>query len=251
MAIIPESLFGDPVSQAETLRAYPREDGIIRGTLGQFGAAADLPHLTPLYFKDADDEYEVWIGQSNEVNTLTAHAATPATAGDFTLTVNGQTTAAIAFDADAAEVQAALEALSNVEVGDVSCADSGSGVDLGDASHVVTITWGGLLSGQDITITADFTGISAGSDPVLATSTAGGADAADGSEIDAFLWSPGAPHAVSTTGQQIVNVFVRGVLHSDDVPVPSGESRSELEAALLASSLREKGIDVQGLPNFH
>lgn len=251
MAIIPDSLFGDAVSQRATLRAYPREDGIIRGTLGQFGAAADLEHLTPLYFKDADDEYEVWIGQSNEVNTLTAHAATPASAGTFTLTVNGQTTAAIQFDATAAIVQAALEALSNVAPGDVVAVDSGSGVDLGDASHVITLTWGGALAGSDITITADQALISAGSDFVLATSTAGGADAGDGSDIDAFLWSPEAAHAVSTTGQQIVNVFVRGLIHRDDIPVPSGESQADLDQALLGSSLREKGIDVQGLPNFH
>jgi hypothetical protein len=251
MAIIPDQLFGDAVSQSPQLRAYPREDGIIRGTLAQFGADAELGHLTPLFFDDANDEYDVWAGQSNEVNTLTAHATTPATAGDFTLTVNGQTTTAIGFDADAAEIQAALVALSNVAPGDVVAVDSGPGSNLATASHVVTLTWGGALAGTDITITADFTGISAGSDPVLATSTAGGADLSDGSDIDAFLWSPDAPLAVSTAGQLIVNVFVRGLIHRDDIPVPSGEGQADLDQALLGSSLREKGIDVQGLPNFH
>jgi len=247
MAIIPESLFGAAVDQRPTLRAYPREDGIIRGTLGQFGAAADLEHLTPLYFKDADDEYEVWIGQSNEVNTITSNA-TPGTGGTFTLTVDGLTTAAIVFDATPAIVQAALEALSNVAPGDVVA--SGAAGDLGDASYVLTLTWGGSFAGQNVDITGDFTGIT-GNDHVLATPTQGGSDAADGSDIDAFLWSPDAPHAVSTAGQQIINVFLRGVIHAADVPVPSGESRADLNEALLSSSLREKGIDVQGLPNFH
>lgn len=251
MAIIPEQLFIEGSSQRRTLRAYPREDGIIRGTLAQFGAAADLEHLTPLYFDNAAGQYKVWLGQSNEVNTLTAHATTPATAGDFTLTVNGQTTAAIPFNATAAQVQAALLALSNVAPGDVVAVDSGPGANLGTASHVVTLTWGGALAGSDVVITADFTGISAGSDPVLATSTAGGADASDGSDIDAFLWAPDAAVAVSTVGQLIVNVFLRGLIHRDDIPLPSGESQADLDEALLGSSLREKGIDVQGLPNFH
>ena len=42
-----------------------------------------------------------------------------ATGGTFTLTFDGQTTAPIAYDATAAPVQAALEALGNVEPGDV------------------------------------------------------------------------------------------------------------------------------------
>lgn len=247
MAIIPESLMGAAVPQRPTARSFPREDGIIRGTLGQFGSAANLEHLTPFYFKDADEEYEVWIGQSNEVNTITSNA-TPGTAGTFTLTVSGQTTAGIAFDATPAIVQAALEALSNVAPGDVVA--SGAAGDLGDASYVVTLTWGGAYAGQNVAITGDFTGIT-GNDHVLATSTQGGSDAGDGSDIDAFLWSPDAPHAVSLAGQQIVNVLVRGLVHRDDVPVPAGESQADLDEALLGSSLREKGIDIQGLPNFH
>ena len=43
-----------------------------------------------------------------------------ADSGNFTLTFNDQTTASIAFDASAATVQSALEALSNVAVGDVT-----------------------------------------------------------------------------------------------------------------------------------
>lgn len=249
MAIVPDSLFGEAVSQRPTLRSYPREDGIIRGTLGSTVSSVDLEHLTPLYFKDADDEYEVWIGQTNEVNTITA-AATPGTAGNFTITVNGVTTAVISYDATAAIVQAALEALSNVAPGDVVAVDSGPGANLATGSHVVTLTWGGTFAGQNVTITADMTGIT-GNDHVFATSTQGGSDASDGSDIDAFLYCPEAPVSTSTVGQLIVNVMVRGLIHRDDIPVPSGESQADLDEALLGSSLREKGFDLQGLPNFH
>jgi hypothetical protein len=114
----------------------------------------------------------------NEINTLTAHATTPATAGDFTLTVNGQTTAPIVFNATAAQVQTALENLSNVLPGDVAAVAS-VGANLGIANTVITLTWGGELGDEDITITADFTGLTSGSDPVLATGTAGGTGTTD------------------------------------------------------------------------
>jgi hypothetical protein len=147
-------------------------------------------------------------------------------------------------------VQAALEAMSNIAPGDVVAVDSGGGSDLGDASHVVTLTWGGVFAGQDVVISIQTGGLT-GNAHALATTTAGGSDASDGSDIDAFLWSPDAPLDVSTAGQLVINVFLRGVIHAADVPVPSGESRADLNEALLNSSLREKGIDVQGLPNFH
>ena len=48
-----------------------------------------------------------------------------ASAGTYTLTYSGQTTAAIAYNATPAQVQSALEALSNVGVGQVSCTQAG------------------------------------------------------------------------------------------------------------------------------
>jgi len=245
-------LFGTEVPRPQSKRAYPREDGIFPGKLAQQSSATAIPHLTPLYCDEsAGNTWKVWLGDVDEVNTLTAHAATPATAGDFTLTVNGQTTAAIVFNATAAIIQAALEALSNVAPGDVTAVDSGPGANLGTASHVVTLTWGGNLAGTDITITADFTGISAGSDPVLATSTPGGTDQTPGSEIDGFLWCPADPFVPSTSGEKLVQVFRRGVIHRDDIPIPSTGGQNDLDEALLASNLREKGIDIQGLPGIH
>lgn len=251
MVLQAQELFGDENAQTPNLRAFPYQDGIKVGTLASFAADTELPHLTPLYWDDATSFWKVWVGASNEVNTITSDAATPATAGDFTLTVNGVTSAAIAFDADAADIQAALEAMSNIVPGDVVAVDSGSGTDLGDASHVVTLTWGGNLAGQNITITADFTGISAGSDHVLATSTAGGSNPSDGGLIDAFLWAPDEPHVGLLAGETHIQVFRMGVIHAADIPVPSGESRTNLNTALLASSLREKGINLQGLVGIH
>lgn len=57
---------------------------------------------------------------TNEVQTITITGGTP-TSGTFRLTYDGQQTAVIDFDATAAEVQSALEALSNIAPGDVAC----------------------------------------------------------------------------------------------------------------------------------
>lgn len=52
-----------------------------------------------------------------------------ATGGTFTLTLNGEETSAIAYDADAATIQAALIALTSVSAGDVVVTVNESGVD--------------------------------------------------------------------------------------------------------------------------
>lgn len=76
-----------------------------------------------------------------------------ATAGTYTLTYSGQTTAAIAFDATAAQIQAALVALSNISA-------NGAVVDDGQGD-TYTITFGAEWAGQPvatITVTDSTTG---------------------------------------------------------------------------------------------
>jgi len=78
--------------------------------------------------------------------------------GTYTLTYSGQTTAAIAYDATAATVQAALESLSNVGIGDVQCV-AGTG-----CIHIAF-----LINGPNALtpalLTADGTGLTGGSTP--------------------------------------------------------------------------------------
>lgn len=103
----------------------------------------------------------------NEIQTLTI-TGTP-TGGDFTITYSGQTTAAIAFDASAAAVQSALEALSNIAVGDVSC---GGGALPGTP---VTITFTGTLGYQNVALATTTDSLTGGTAPAsaIATTTAG------------------------------------------------------------------------------
>jgi len=83
-------------------------------------------------------------GTTNEVQTLSITGGTPTT-GTFKLTLNGQTTGAIAYNATAADIQTALAALSGIEAGDVVI--TGTDLSTGD----ITVTFGGNLAGLDIT----------------------------------------------------------------------------------------------------
>ena len=82
-------------------------------------------------------------GSEDEVQTLSITGGTPTT-GTFKLTLNGETTAAIAYNATAAQIESALLALDSVEAGDLTA----SGTNL--ASGDITIQFGGNLAGTDI-----------------------------------------------------------------------------------------------------
>ncbi|MHC4122094.1 MAG: flagellar filament capping protein FliD, partial [Planctomycetota bacterium] len=82
----------------------------------------------------------------NEVQTISFVNGTPTT-GTFKLTLNGETTTAIDWNASAATIQGKLEALASVTAGDVVCADVGAGL----PNESVTVTFQANLAGTDIT----------------------------------------------------------------------------------------------------
>ncbi|MFF9894975.1 hypothetical protein [Streptomyces longispororuber] len=107
---------------------------------------------------------------SNEVQSV-AITGGP-TGGTYTLTLSGQTTSGIAYNATASAVQAALEALSNVEVGDVACAGGPH------PGTPVTVTFTGQYAGTDTpAMTGSAAGLTGGTSPavVVTTTTPGGA----------------------------------------------------------------------------
>lgn len=120
--------------------------------------------------------------RANEVQTVTITGAP--TGGTFTLTLDGETSAAIAYNATAAAVQTALEAMSNVAPGDVTVAGGpGPG-----APYVATFT--GARSGTDVPAFTASSSLTGGTSPAVgvATTTGGGSAAADGSDVlDGFL----------------------------------------------------------------
>ncbi|MEW2393060.1 hypothetical protein AB0933_32335 [Streptomyces venezuelae] len=137
----------------------------------------------PLGKVTATGLYAPYAAVSNEVQTLTVTGGP--TGGTFTITWSGQTTSALAYNATAAQVQTALEALSNIAPGDVTVT--------GAAGGPWTLTWGGTQLGEDVaapTTTESFTG-GTSPDITIATTTAGGAaTASDGSQVFAgFLFT--------------------------------------------------------------
>lgn len=99
-----------------------------------------------------------------EVQTVTITGSP--TGGTFTLTYAGQTTATIVYNAAAGAVQSALEALSNVEVGDVTVS--------GSAGGPYTLTFAAAL-GNVPQVTANGAALTGGTTPgvTVATTTQG------------------------------------------------------------------------------
>lgn len=80
------------------------------------------------------------------------------TGGNFTLSYNGQTTSNIAYNATAATVQTALQALSTIGTGNATVA--------GSAGGPYTITFAGALANTSVgTITANGSGLTGGTSP--------------------------------------------------------------------------------------
>lgn len=111
----------------------------------------------------------------NEVQTVTISGAP--TGGTFTLTFEGQTTSPLAFNATAADVQAALEALSTIGTGNVTVSGAGP--------YVVTFV--GTLAAQNVALMTAAHAFTGGTAPAIAvaetTAGSGGGyrwDVADG-----------------------------------------------------------------------
>lgn len=110
---------------------------------------------------DVSDPVFKMAGSANETQTITITGSP--TGGSYTLTFDGQTTASIAYNANAATIQTRLEALSNIAVGDVSITGTGP----------FTVTFTGNLAQVDVpqmTATSSLTG---GTAPAVNIATTG------------------------------------------------------------------------------
>lgn len=143
--------------QGQTRYSYRATDTVTEGVIDALTIIAPDPHLQE-FLIGAQPVYSV-----SEVQTLVI-TGTP-TGGTFTLTFDGQTTANIAYNAAAAAVQSALEALSNIAVGDVTCA---GGPLPGTA---VTITFGGAYGGVDAALITATSSLTGGTTPAVTVTT--------------------------------------------------------------------------------
>lgn len=129
------------------------------------GALSGYSGLTvlggPLYLSTTPGRISTGDLGTNETQTITI-TGTP-NGGDFTLTFDGQTTAAIAYNASAAAVLAALVLLSNIDIGDL---DTSGGALPGTP---VVVTFGGRFRNTNVPLmTANGAGLSGGTSPAIA-----------------------------------------------------------------------------------
>ena len=122
-------------------------------------------------------------GGTNHVTLYTMTGAP--TGGTFTLTYSAQTTGALPYNASAGQIQAALEALSNIGEGEV---DVSGGLDSGTT---FTVTWYGTLAGvvTNPTVTPSLTG---GTSPALTPTSSTTGAAYTGASTHTFIPSDNA-----------------------------------------------------------
>jgi hypothetical protein len=99
---------------------------------------------------------------TDEVQTV--HINGSPTGGTFTLTFQGQTTAGIVYNASAADLKTALEALSNITAGDLTVILSGT---------TYTVTFGASVGGMDLAQKmGDASSVTGGAVPAVTTQEA-------------------------------------------------------------------------------
>ena len=137
------------------------------------------------------------VGAVNEVQSLTISG----TSGTYTLTFNGHTTAALAFNATAVQVQFALDALSSI--GGV-----GGSVSITESGGSINVTFGGTLAATNV---SQITATGVGGTSVIVNTTTNGQSA-----LTATL--------TGTTNEVIDNTNAPGSVSFAQFPAVAGEA---------------------------
>jgi hypothetical protein len=132
--------------------------------------ALDVSAVTDIFIANTQ-AMKLRINGTNEVQRITPTGTI--SGGTTTFTYSGQTTGAVAYNATAADVQAALEALSNIAAGDVLCTGGPLNVAPIDIEYRKAL---GCANVAEITHTPSLTG---GGSLAMSTVTAGVASALD------------------------------------------------------------------------
>lgn len=170
----------------------------------------------------ATSKYGPYSATTNEVQTLTEGGSGLTS---FTLTLGGFTTASIAAAATAAAVQSAIEALPNVDVGDVTVT--------GSAGGPYTVTFGGEWSQKDV---PQFTTTPTGGTGTVtaATTTAGGGAISDGRQTPSDDTSGYTLESVNLRdGDVICGLLIGGsVLSARVTPTPDATIKAAVKGRI-------------------
>ncbi len=135
--------------------------------------------------------------------TQTATVTGGPTGGTFTLTYGAQTTSALAYNASAAAVQAALEALTNLAPGDVSV----SGSNYPGGAYTITFSPAYLTGTPATLVTASGASLTGGASPAVTLSTASGVSMAEGTPLNPAAGLPMDVASAFKPGFQAPNAF--------------------------------------------
>lgn len=154
-----------------------------------------------------------YAGRTAEVQTATITGGP--TGGTFTLTVEGSTTGGIAFNATAAAVQAALEALPGVDPGDITVTGATGG------PYTLTFNTGG---GNVAAMTASGASLTGGTSPsvTIATTTQGASTGSGGTEVPSGHLFNSTPIRSGQTTDVGAPLFEHGFVRVSKLPANSG-----------------------------
>jgi hypothetical protein len=202
------------------------------------GTAVTLAVGTPVAFNTSTAKWQAWAAPTNEVQTIGLGSAS---AGTFSITFAGQTTAAIAYSASAATVQAALLLLDAFDTGDVV-------VTGGPLPAVITLTFGGQYQGNNVpvVVVAEVSTLTGGTITV-ATGTAG-VDDFGVSQIAGFVYPDSI--LIDATNDVLGVVMTRGEINYESIELVSPNTATQLKLA-LRSGPRTLGLDIKNLDAVH
>ena len=159
----------------------------------------------------------------NEVQRIAFSAGTDG--GTFTIDFDGAETAAIAWDATTAQVQAALELLANVDIDDI--------VVSGTPGVQLDLTFGGQYKGTNVpVIVVDDSLLTDGGiqeDATITTQTSG-VRGADGLLFSTTKLGDGTGTDLATAGDVAAALFWEGIVKTAYLPVFSGTNAGEIDA---------------------
>lgn len=205
------SMLGIETNQTVTLDLTAFDENLHWTEASKYQPERKLKSGIPLGKNVTTGLFEPYAAVTNEVQTLTVTGGP--TGGTFTITWSGQTTAALAYNATAAQVQTALEALSNIAPGDV--------VVTGVAGGPWTLTWGGAQLGENVaqpTTTETFTGGTTPDITIATTTAGGGAASATGADVFlGFLFTEVSFYPTST--KVAAPLMVHGQINAAKLPV--------------------------------
>jgi hypothetical protein len=203
--------------------------------------AGTILALTPMTFNTETEKWQIWSGKHNEIDTITPSGTV--SGGNWTITVEGETTANIAHTANAATIQAALEKLGNIDKGDVTV--TGGPLSATGPVVPVVLTFDGQYRHKKITVTIDASGLTGGGTAALAQTQAG----VNTSGIQGFLWPD--PVTLAAANEVLCQMLLEGEINYAEILLPAGESEAALKVALNTGEVRKRGLIIQGLPKFH